>query len=80
MADNTKQIDRLAALLRDVERSGGKDRWSHLHSHGHSYSTVRSAVLRGYMQEATAFEYSLTDKASDFFVWFGEWKRAAGAR
>lgn len=43
------QLDRLTGLLRDVVRSGGKDRWSHLHSHGHHYATVLSAVRQGYL-------------------------------
>lgn len=55
------QIDRLTYLLRDVVRSGGKDRWSHLFSHGHRFPTVRSAVKQGYLQEATAYHYELTD-------------------
>lgn len=54
------QINRQEALLRDVIRSGGKDRWSHLFSHGHKFPTVRSAVSRGYLKEISAYEYEVT--------------------
>lgn len=55
-----RQIDRLTALLRDVDRSGGRDRWSHLFSHGHKFPTVRSAVRQGYLAEPSAYHYELT--------------------
>ncbi len=53
-------LDRRTALLRDVVRSGGVDRWSHLHSHGHHYSTVRAAVSSGYLREQ-GYRYEITD-------------------
>lgn len=43
------QLDRRTSLLRDVVRSGGRDRWSHLRSHGHHYATVLCAVRQGYL-------------------------------
>lgn len=55
------QIDRREALLRDVIRSGGRDRWSHLFSHGHKFPTVRSAVRDGYLTEFCAYKYEITD-------------------
>ena len=69
-----QSIERMAALLRDVRRSGGKDRWSHLHSHGHSYSTVRSAVARGYLREPQSYNYELTADAAAFFTWHALWE------
>lgn len=44
------QLDRRIRLLRDVVRSGGRDRWSHLRSHGHYYPTVLCAVRQGYLR------------------------------
>jgi hypothetical protein len=55
------QIDRRERLLRDVIRSGGIDNWSHLHSHGHRFPTVKSAVLSGYLTETRAYHYEVTD-------------------
>ena len=56
------QIDRLTYLLRDVVRSGGNDRWSHLFSHGHKFPTVRSAVSQGYLRQLTGpYLYEITD-------------------
>ena len=77
MTRNGRQIERMGALLRDVKRSGGKDHWSHLHSHGHSYSTVTSAVLRGYLREIGAYRYETTDDADAFFVWYDIWEKVA---
>lgn len=54
--------ERMGALLRDVDRSGGTDRWSHLHSHGHSYSTVTAALRRGLLKEFQSYQYELTDR------------------
>ncbi len=73
MTPKGHQIERMAALLRDVQRSGGGDRWSHLHSHGHKFSTVQSAVVRGYLIEAMAYHYTLTDDAAAFFQWHALW-------
>lgn len=74
-----EQIERLASLLRDVKRSGGKDRWSHLHSHGHKWATVKSAVLRGYLSEPQYCHYVLTDDAAAFFVWYDLCKQVKDA-
>jgi hypothetical protein len=46
--------------MTDYER--GEDRWSHLHSHGHRHSTVRSCVKRGWLQEPLAYHYEITAK------------------
>jgi hypothetical protein len=59
----------MAALLRDVERSGGKDRWSHLRSHGHSFATVRSAVFRECLI-ANGYDYEMTDYGRAFLTWW----------
>lgn len=48
-------------ILRDVERSGGLDRWSHLHSHGHHWKQVCAAVNRGDLNETSSYHYALTD-------------------
>lgn len=77
MSMNGQQIERMGALLRDVQRSGGTDRWSHLKSHGHHYPTVRSALERGYLREMVDDRYELTDDAQAFFVWFDLWNKAA---
>jgi len=63
MAKLTKaQQSARVAILRDVERSGGTDRWSHLHSHGHHYSQVTACVRRGDLQEiGGAYHYRITD-------------------
>lgn len=79
MTRTGQQIERMASLLRDVQRSGGRDNWPHLHSHGHRYSTVMSAVTRGYLKvmNGTAYEYELTDDAAAFGVWYDLWKKTA---
>lgn len=56
-----RQQEARVAILRDVEQSGGTDRWSHLHSHGHHYSQVTACVRRGDLQEiGGAYLYSMT--------------------
>ena len=55
------QRDARLAILRDVERSGGIDRWSHLHSHGHHYQQVRACVYRGDLAEPAPYNYRLTE-------------------
>lgn len=45
-AASVAQWNRMAALLRDVERSGGIDTYAHLLSHGHHPLTIKSAVYR----------------------------------
>lgn len=54
------QLNRRTSLLRDVDRSGGFDCWSHLHSHGHRYPTVRSAVSQEYLNETRPYHYEMT--------------------
>jgi len=49
------------AILRDVERSGGSDVWSHLHSHGHHFKQVMACVHRGDLLQERPYEFSLTD-------------------
>ena len=72
-----RQIERMAALLRDVKRSGGRDRWDHLRSHGHNFHTLRSAADRGYLRELVDDRYELTDDAAAFFVWYDLWQKTA---
>ena len=50
------------AILRDVYRSGGRDTWSHLHSHGHHFQQVRAAVNRGDLTASGRYHFVLTDK------------------
>jgi len=71
----SQQIERMASLLRDVQRSGGKDRWDHIHSHGHLYATVRSAVVRGYLREPSRYHYEATSDADGFMIFYREWKK-----
>ena len=49
------------AILRDVVRSGGKDRWSHLHSHGHHFKQVMACVHRGDLKSSVSYEFEITD-------------------
>lgn len=51
---------RAVALLRDVVRSGGRDNWGHLSSHGHSFSTVWSCVHRGWLSAVSRYQYEIT--------------------
>lgn len=60
------QLDRLTYLLRDVVRSGGKDRWSHLFTHGHSHSTVRKAIGQGYIREPVHRHYEITEAGTRY--------------
>ena len=60
------QIDRRERLLRDVIRSGGKDTWSHLFSHGHRFPTVKSAVSSGYLVKIRADHYEITDAGRSY--------------
>jgi hypothetical protein len=55
------QLDRCTSLLRDVERSGGRDSWTHLHSHGHRFPTVLSAVSQGYLKRESSYVFEITD-------------------
>lgn len=54
------QRDARLAIVRDVDRSGGEDRWSHLHSHGHHYSQVMACVHAGQLEEIRAYFYRIT--------------------
>lgn len=62
------QFDRKLAALRCVERSGGKDCWSHMFSHGHKYATIRSLVSKGYLKEPRPYHYELTDDSRAFLA------------
>lgn len=61
------QLERLTAVLRDVERSGGQDRWSHLHSHGHAFATVRSAIRQGLLRGAH-YRYEITPAGKKYLT------------
>lgn len=60
------QLERRETLLRDVIRSGGKDRWSHLFTRGHRYATILSAVRSGYLQETVVYEYEITEAGRQY--------------
>ena len=64
-----RQIDRVAAVLSDVVRSGGKDGRAHLKSHGHHGATIRSAVDRGCLRELVDGRYEITDDGNAFLIW-----------
>lgn len=55
------QLSRKERLLRDVIRSGGTDRWSHLFSHGHKHPTVRLCIREGSLVETEPYRYEITD-------------------
>ncbi len=59
------QLDRRTRLLRDVVRSGGKDRWSHLFSHGHHHATLLCAVRQGYLNFA-GLGYEITESGKRY--------------
>jgi hypothetical protein len=63
-----RQLDRLTSLLRDVVRSGGRDTWSHLFSHGHKFPTVLSAIRQGYLKEplSSSRYYELTENGREY--------------
>lgn len=54
-------LDRQDAVLRDVVRSGGRDNYSHLRSHGHHHATIRRCLKAGYLTEPKRRVYELTD-------------------
>lgn len=62
------QFDRKLSLLRDVVRSGGRDKWSHLHSHGHKFPSVKHCVNVGYLKESSAYHYEITDAGKEFLA------------
>lgn len=49
------------AILRDVVRSGGVDNWSHLHSHGHHFTSVKACISRGDLTRIRAYHYAITE-------------------
>lgn len=61
------QLDRRTSLLRDVVRSGGKDRWSHLFSHGHHHATVLCAIRDGYLNFA-GLGYEITESGEQYLA------------
>ena len=73
------QLDRRTALLRDVVRSGGKDCWSHLFSHGHRFPTVRSAVGECYLREPIAYHYEITQSGKRYLADLDEQAMRTGA-
>lgn len=60
------QLDRRTHLLRDVVRSGGRDRWSHLQTHGHHFPTILSAVRNGYLKVEPSYIYEITDAGRSY--------------
>lgn len=52
--------DRQNAVLRDVARSGGRDNFDHLSSHGHHHATIRRCIRIGYLSEPKRQVYELT--------------------
>jgi DNA-binding PadR family transcriptional regulator len=62
------QLDRRTSLLRDVERSGGRDRWSHLQTHGHRFPTILSAVRQGYLKAEPSYVYEITDSGKQYLA------------
>lgn len=61
------QLDRKTSLLRDVVRSGGRDKWSHLFSHGHKYPTVLCAVRQGYLR-FHGLTYEITEQGESYLA------------
>lgn len=59
MLTEAQQQARLA-ILRDVIRSGGRDRWSHLHSHGHHFKQVLACANRGDLEQLGPYEWRIT--------------------
>lgn len=54
-----RQAARIEVML-EVERLGGKAKWSDLHRRGLHYMSVSAAVLRGDLCEPTSYHYELT--------------------
>lgn len=65
------QIDRMTRLLRDVDRSGGHDVWSHLFSRGHAHATLRAAVRRKLVRHQSPY-YFLTEDGRAHLTWADE--------
>ena len=62
------QLDRRTSLLREVVRSGGRDRWSHLHSHGHHFPTVLAAVRQGYLKAEPSYVFEITESGERYLA------------
>lgn len=56
-----QMLSRQDALLRDVRRSGGRDNYDHLKSHGHHMATISRAIRQGYLVEVKPRTYMLTE-------------------
>lgn len=56
----TTPRERALAVLRDVIRSGDRDGWDHLKSHGHSFSTVWSCIHKGWLSAINRYNYEIT--------------------
>ena len=53
-------LERRYSFLLDIIRSGGRDRWSHLKTHGHHHAT-RDACLRLGLIEGDKRVFEITD-------------------
>lgn len=53
-------LSRQNAVLCDVARSGGRDNYDHLRSHGHHHATIRRCIKIGYLSEPKRRVYELT--------------------
>jgi hypothetical protein len=62
------QLDRRTSLLRDVVRSGGRDRWSHLFTHGHKFPTIMCAVRDGYLKAEPSYVYEITESGERYLA------------
>jgi len=54
-------LGRADALLRDITRSGGRDTYDHLKSHGHHHSTIRRALRCGLIREPRRRIYEIVE-------------------
>jgi hypothetical protein len=62
------QFDRRTSLLRDVVRSGGRDRWPHLRSHGHHFPTILAAVRQGYLTFEPSHVFEITESGERYLA------------
>lgn len=62
------KLDRQLRLLRDVSRSGGRDNFDHLKSHGHHHATIATAVQSGYLKEPARRRYELTESGRRYLA------------
>ena len=42
-----RQLARQEYVLRDILRSGGRDNWDHLKSHGHAFASILALIREG---------------------------------